>query len=102
MNPLEPATLIEMVAVKLPTFDPIDPELWFDQCETLFGIKNVATDQTKYYFVVATLDSVVQDALTHTYGLSRENLKWAHLATYDLSDEQKAGKILDAGSLGDM
>ena len=39
---------VEAVAVKLPTFDPTDPELWFIQCEVRFRNKNVKKDQIKY------------------------------------------------------
>ena len=42
-----PGAAVESVAIKLPTFDPMDPELWFVQCEAQFALKNVTVDQTK-------------------------------------------------------
>ena len=101
MDPPADAAPFAAVAVKLPPFDAINPELWFIQCEAQFGIKNITVDQTKYYYVVAALDSVVQRRIKPTLTAPPvankfDNLKQVLLAIYALSDEQKADKLLDA------
>ena len=106
-DPPVDAAPLAAVVMKLPPFDVIDPELLFIQCEDQFGIKNIAVDQTKYYYVVAPLDSVVQRRIKPTLiappvANKFDNLKQVLLAAYALSDEQKADKLLDANSLGDM
>ena len=44
-GPIAPGAAVESVAINIPTFDPIDPELWFIQCEAQFALKNVMVDR---------------------------------------------------------
>ena len=107
MDPPVDAAPLAAVALELLPFDAIDPELWFIQCEAQFGIKNITVDQTKYYHVVAALNSVVQRQIESTLiappvANKFDNLKQVLLATYALSDEEKADKLLNANSFGDL
>ena len=48
---------VESVALKLPTFWVTSPSAWFAQAEAQFALRNISQDDTKYYYVVASLDS---------------------------------------------
>ena len=104
MNRPVSGAAVESVVIKLPMFDPLNPELWFVQCEAQFELKNVTVDQSKHYHVVASLDLVIQQRLKATLMsppvAEKFNLKQVLLVMNGLLDEQKAEKILDAGSLG--
>ena len=45
------------VAVKLPTFWTTSPSAWFAQAEAQFTTRKITEDATKYYYVVAALDT---------------------------------------------
>lgn len=47
------------VALKLPPFWNAQPELWFDQVEAHFHINNIKSDVTKYYTVIASIESSI-------------------------------------------
>ena len=44
------------VALKLPVFWNQQPAVWFAQAEAQFAIRNITSEQTKYYYLVASLD----------------------------------------------
>ena len=44
------------VALKLPNFWTMQPEIWFTQAEAQINIRGITSDDTKYYYVVAALD----------------------------------------------
>ena len=48
---------IEAVALKLLTFWTTCPLAWFAQTEAQFALRNLSSDDTKYFHVVAALDS---------------------------------------------
>ena len=83
---------VENVALKLPTFWVSNPSAWFAQAEAQFVLKSISQDETKYYHVVASLDTttatralsiitnppttnkypVIKSFLTSAFGLSEE------------------------------
>ena len=48
---------LEAVTLKLPTFWTTCPLAWFAQTEAQFSLRNISSDDTKYYYVVAALDA---------------------------------------------
>ena len=51
------AAAVSAVSVKLPEFWPEDLEVWFIRVETQLRSKSVTQDQTKFDYVVASLDN---------------------------------------------
>ena len=50
-------TGVDAVSLKLPTFWTSTPTTWFAQAEAQFIVRNITNDDTKYYYVIAALDS---------------------------------------------
>lgn len=50
---------VSRVAIKLPPFWKIDPELWFIQIEAQFSANRITADTTKYNYVVGAIESEV-------------------------------------------
>lgn len=97
---------LNAVAVKLPTFWTIQPNVWFAQAEAQFHIKNVTQDSTKYYYVVSALDQVtaarIIDVLAKPPADGKyDNLKKRLLATFALTRRERADKLLHMSGLGD-
>ena len=55
----KPEAALSAVSIKLPPFWPQDPELWFTQVEAQFLTRGVTTEQTKFAYVVASLQPEV-------------------------------------------
>jgi hypothetical protein len=101
---LSPAT--NAVAIKLPTFWTEDPDVWFTQVESQFAIRNITTDQTKYHYVVAALNtSMAAEVRASLLAPPDDNkyqaLKTALLAAYSRSQAQKDSELLAMSGLGD-
>ena len=91
------------VAVRLPEFWPTSADFWFLQAEAQFDLKNITAKETRYYYVVATLSQETARRVMPTL-LAKEGydaLKTELLRVFDLSDEQRADRILDLHGLGD-
>lgn len=92
--------------IKLPDFWTHDPEPWFQHVEAQFHLRGITTDDTKYFHVVAALDSATTRRLM---GLLRNPpaadkyaaLKTLLLRTYQLSDMERADRLLSLSGLGD-
>ena len=61
-------TTINSVSVKLSTFWPDKPQVWFVQAEAQFALRNVSSSLTKYYHVTAILP---QDIATDVLDILR-------------------------------
>ncbi|QQP51427.1 Uncharacterized protein FKW44_012789 [Caligus rogercresseyi] len=93
------------VALKLPTFWPSKPALWFSQIEAQFMLKRITQDVTKHVHLITSLsDDVttrVSDILISPPETGRyEALKKRLLQTNTLSNDDRAARILDFGPLG--
>ncbi|KAK3792624.1 hypothetical protein RRG08_035956 [Elysia crispata] len=97
---------IEAVALKLPTFWTTCPLAWFAQTEAQFALRNLSSDDTKYFHVVAALDSqtatrvlsvIASPPLTNKY----EALKSFLCSAFGLSETERANTLLDLSGLGD-
>lgn len=97
---------LAQVAVKLPTFWMAQPKIWFAQAEAQFALKKITVDETKYYYLVGSLD---QDAALRVADLIYDpplvekysSLKARLLATFTLSRYQMSQKLLGMAPLGD-
>ena len=94
------------VAVKLPSFWTKQPALWFLQAEAQFNVQKITKDCTKYFHVVAALDqetsSRVIDILSNPPETGKyESLKETLLGIFNLSNRDRAAKLLHPHGLGD-
>ena len=91
---------LEAVTLKLSTFWTTCPLAWFGQTEAQFSLRNISSDDTKYYYVVAALD-----ANTATRALSiissppaeqkYELLKSFLTSAFGISEPQRANGLGD-------
>ena len=94
------------VAVKVPAFWTNNPKAWFSQLEAQFGLRNVTVDDTKFWYVVSNLDRDAADRCTAFLEAVPDTDKYPaikrHLIRcFDLSDEERADRLLDLNQLGD-
>ncbi|GFO14027.1 Gag Pol protein [Plakobranchus ocellatus] len=105
---------VDSVALKLPTFWVSSPLAWFAQAEVQFELRKISQDDTRYYHVVASLDTntanrtlpittaspptekckAIKDFLTSAYGLSDEERATALLSVIGLGDN-KPSELMD-------
>ena len=98
--------MVDAVSVKLPTFWTTSPTAWFAQAEAQFAIRGVTQDDTKYYHVVAALDT---STATRTVSLlssppttdKYSAIKTFLISAYDLSDSERASALFNLPGLGD-
>jgi hypothetical protein len=93
------------VSVKLPAFWRVRPATWFTQVEASSRIKGITTDDTKYRYIVQSLDAdialQVADYLDEPPQQNKyEGLKERLVDAFGLDAEDGASAILDAGPLG--
>ena len=94
------------VSLKLPAFWSHQPRVWFAQAEAQFALRNITADETKYHYLVAALPEEVAtrvlDQLEANPAADRyKGLKDRLLATFTLSEYERAGILIDGPSLGD-
>mgnify|MGYP001544679643 CR=1 FL=1 len=97
---------INAVAVKLPTFWPSNPRAWFVQAEAQFTLRQITSEETKYAYVVASLDQ--QTAARCIAFLERaqsadkyKTFKKHLIQTFELSEDERADQLLNLRHLGD-
>lgn len=99
--------VVAAATVKLPVFWPEQPTVWFAQAESQFAIKGISTDETKYHYVVASLDQSmatrIVDLLTSPppKGTRYATLKDRLISTFSLSSYQRARRLIRVSALGD-
>ena len=68
---IQDLSLQAATVAKIPPFETLDPEFWFQQCESQFIISKIIDDQTKYHYIVAHLplkiSRLVRDVIKHKY-----------------------------------
>ena len=94
------------VTLKLPPFWTSQPRVWFQQAEAQFALRHVTADDTKYYYVVAALDQETAQRLLSLLENpppddKYQGLKQRLLATFDLSQQERAARLLNMPGLGD-
>ena len=96
---------LEAITLKLPTFWTTCPLAWFAQTEAQFSLRNISSDDTKYYYVVAALDA---NTATTAFSIissppaeqKYELLKSFLTSAFRLSEPQRANALLDLTGLG--
>lgn len=94
------------VSVKLPPFWHGSPTAWFIQAEAQFALRGVTVDDTKYYHVVAVLDTETANrALSILTAPPADNkygtLKNFLLSAFDKTEEERASLLFNLTGLGD-
>lgn len=94
------------VSVKLPLFWPSNPRAWFLQAEAQFTLRQITAEDTKFCHVVAALDPSIAASCTAILesapGTERyQYLKKALTDRFQLSEEERADRLLDMQTLGD-
>ncbi|GFS05633.1 Gag pol protein, partial [Elysia marginata] len=97
---------VESIALKLPTFWVSSPLAWFAQAEAQFALRNISQDETKYYHVVAALDTTTANralsVLTSPPSTDKYNaIKSFLTSAYGLTDGERATALLNMRGLGD-
>lgn len=97
---------VTAVAIKLPTFWPLQAEVWFLQAEAQFAIKGITADDTKYNYLVAALDQetasrVLAQLTSPPKDVKYATLKQALLDTYTLSEDDRATRLVNMPHLSD-
>lgn len=101
-----PGTNIMRVSVKLPPFWREQPELWFTQAEAQFVISGITVDETKYYTVIATVESdilsQISDIVSNPPAADKyKTIKDRLIKRFADSEQKKLKKLLSEISLGD-
>ena len=98
------AGAVQVVAVKVPTFWPTRPEVWFSPLEYQFATKNITADDTKYHHAVQGLEKTVAEEiaflLNPTIG-KYDALKALLIITFGLTQADKDAPLLAISGLGD-
>ena len=102
----QPAPQVAPVQIKLPSFWPKDPELWFAQIESQFATCRITTSRTKFDYVVSLLSpeftTEVQDLLLHPpEETPYEVLKAELTKRTSASEQRRIQELLSAEELGD-
>ena len=94
------------VAVKLPPFWKPDPRVWFLQTEAVFRTSRVTADQSKFDYVVRSIDTEilcqVSDIIVNPPKENKyECIKNRLIVTFAESETQRIRKLLNDLELGD-
>ena len=97
---------VSTVSLKLPSFWPADPELWFAQVDAQFRTKKITSQLTKFEHVIASLspqyatevrDLILKPPATNLYDKLREELVKRTTA----SEQRRLQLLFNAEELGD-
>ena len=98
-------TAIHAVSLKLPTFLAARPDVWFQQTEAQFNLRNITDSTTQYFYLLTSLDAAVAERMAGDVSLTPavgkyEYLKSKLMGVYGLTDDQKADGFLTFPVLG--
>lgn len=97
---------INRIAFRAPPFWDSDPEMWFQQVESQFIISGITVDQTKFHYVVASLDAktlnccrdlICSPPQHNAYNAIKEKI----LSSFSLSENSRFKQLLQDLILGD-
>ena len=99
-------TEVDAVSLKLSTFWTSTPTTWFAQAEAQFIVRNITNDDTKYYYVVAALDSSTANRAKSLLVAPPTNNKYDAIkkfltSAYELSNYERATALYNLAGLGD-
>lgn len=94
------------VSVKLSSFWPNKPYIWFAQAESQFEIAGINKDATKYGYLLSVLDAdmadEVEDVIAKPPSENKyENLKNELIKRFSTSREQRIRQLLSEQQMGD-
>ncbi|XP_050521760.1 uncharacterized protein LOC126908202 [Daktulosphaira vitifoliae] len=101
-----PTASVNRVAVKLPPFWSERPSLWFSQVDSQFAISGITSEETKFNYVVAQLDTryaaEVEDIITNPPPTERyKHLRAKLVERLSISEEQRVRQLINEEELGD-
>ncbi|KFD60596.1 hypothetical protein M514_27229 [Trichuris suis] len=94
------------VSLKLPVFWTSQPQVWFEQAEAQFHIRQITADTTMYYYVVSALD---QDTAGRIIDFLRQPpatdkykaVKTLLTTLFAPNETERAARLLHMDGLGD-
>lgn len=94
------------VSLKLPTFWSSQPQIWFAQAEAQFALRQIATEDTKFAYLVAALDQTTAIRVLDFLDSPPQDEKYTSLKKrlldkFQLSRRARAEALLHIGELGD-
>ncbi|XP_054746120.1 uncharacterized protein LOC129250524 [Anastrepha obliqua] len=97
---------VTRVAVKPPPFWKPDPRLWFAQVEAQFARAGISSDETKYFTVVAEIDSAVlghaSDIISAPASVGKyDALKQRLIGEFGESNEKWLRRLVESCELGE-
>ena len=99
------AAWISIVSVKLPPFWPDKTKLWFAQAKAQFHLRQITEQKTKFAHVLSMLDTRTaehaMDIIEAPGNEAYDALKARLTGAYAITDDEKAGRLLDWAGLGD-
>lgn len=104
---ISPEPQVSRVGMKLPPFWRNNPSLWFAQIEAQFVVADIRIDSTKFYHVVAAIES---DILSSVHDIilnppekdKYDTLKTRLIAQYAESESSKLRTLIQGLELGDQ
>jgi len=97
---------VSKIAVRIPSFWPEEPELWFMQLEGQFALCGITEDETKYAHVLSKIEPKqareIKDVITRPPTTDKyKTLKRILIQRLTDSQEQRIRQLLEREELGD-
>ena len=73
------AAAMQAVSLKLPTFLASRPDVWFQQTELQFALRNIIDFTTKYFYLLTSLDPVVTERMAGDVAAAPTEGKYEYL-----------------------